>query len=174
MLKTAALSEDSVRKKILTAFKDQGVGENQLLLLGSDSLQSEHLQRYSMVDLALDTFPYNGTTTTCESLWMGVPVVTLEGEGHVSRVGVSQMNNLGLAELVAASEDEYVDIAAKLAAELDLLSQIRMSLRERMAASPLMNAPRFTRYLEAAYRKMWIDWCRNTSSQRQAEQVTKT
>lgn len=161
MLKTDALSEDAVRKKILMAFKDQGIDENQLLLLGSDPSQLEHLQRYSMVDVALDTFPYNGTTTTCEALWMGVPVVTLEGEAHVSRVGVSQMNNLGLPELIAVTEDEYVDVAAQLAAELDLLSQMRMSLRERMSASPLMNSPRFTRYLEAAYRKMWIDWCRN-------------
>lgn len=111
----------------------------------------EHLEAYGRVDVALDPFPYNGTTTTCEALWMGVPVVTLAGRTHVARVGASLLTHLGAPEWIASSPDAYVACAATLASDLPALARIRGVLRERMAASPLCDAIGFTRGLEAAF-----------------------
>jgi len=111
------------------------------------------------VDIALDTFPYHGTTTTCEALWTGVPVVTLAGQAHASRVGVSLLTNVGLPELVAYSGDEYVKIASELAADLPRLALLRATLRGKMERSMLMDAPHFARQIETAYRDMWRAWC---------------
>src|SRR5208282_5617580 len=99
-----------------------------------------HLELYHRVDVALDTFPYHGTTTTCEALWMGVPVVSLVGRTHVSRVGMSLLSCVGLAELVAHSAKEYVSIAAALANDLPRLGELRGRLRSQMQGSPLMKA----------------------------------
>ena len=113
---------------------------------------------YRQIDIALDTFPYGGGTTTCDALWMGVPVVTLAAPTAMGRAGLSLLSNLGLPELVAQSPDEYVHIAATLATDLPRLAHLRASLRPRMEQSPLMDAPRFTRHVEAAYRHMWKNW----------------
>jgi predicted O-linked N-acetylglucosamine transferase (SPINDLY family) len=113
---------------------------------------------YHRVDIVLDTFPYNGHTTSLDALWMGVPVVSLAGKAPVSRAGLSQLTNLGLPELVAHSEEDYVRIAAELAGDLPRLAHLRSTLRERMENSVLMDAPRFARNVEAAYRKMWQAW----------------
>jgi predicted O-linked N-acetylglucosamine transferase (SPINDLY family) len=119
----------------------------------------EYLKLYHRLDIILDTFPYNGHTTSLDALWMGVPVVSLAGETPVSRAGLSQLSNLGLPEWVAHSESEYVKIAEKLAGDLPRLAQLRSTLRERMENSVLMDAPRFARQVEEAYRKMWKRWC---------------
>ena len=119
----------------------------------------EYLKLYGQIDLALDTTPYNGHTTSLDALWMGVPVVTLVGRTVVGRAGLSQSANLGLAELVAETDDQFVDIAVRLANDLSRLSTLRATLRERMEHSPLMDAPRFARNVEAAYRSMWRHWC---------------
>jgi predicted O-linked N-acetylglucosamine transferase (SPINDLY family) len=111
-------------------------------------------------DIALDTFPYHGTTTTCFSLWMGLPVVTLAGAVHLSRVGVSLMSNLGRPEWVAREPAEYVEIAARLAADTDRLAGLRFGLRERMLRSPLTDGAGTARALENAFREMWTSWCR--------------
>ncbi|MGD0465031.1 MAG: hypothetical protein ABSB74_21315, partial [Tepidisphaeraceae bacterium] len=118
-----------------------------------------HLELYHRVDLALDTYPYHGTTTTCEALWMGVPVVSLAGRTHASRVGVSLLSNVGLPEFIARTPQQYVQIATGLAGDLPRLAELRRTLRPRMQASPLMDAPRFARNVEAAYRRMWENWC---------------
>jgi predicted O-linked N-acetylglucosamine transferase (SPINDLY family) len=117
------------------------------------------LALYRQVAIGLDPFPYHGTTTTCEALWMGVPVITLAGQTHVSRVGVSLLTNLGLPELIAQTPEEYVRMAVDLANDLPRLSHLRSTLRQRMEQSPLMDAPRFARHVEAAYRQMWRTWC---------------
>jgi predicted O-linked N-acetylglucosamine transferase (SPINDLY family) len=114
---------------------------------------------YQQIDIALDTFPYGGGTTTCDALWMGVPVVSLIGRTAVGRGGLSILSNIGLPELVARSDDEYVKIATDLAADLPRLSTLRSTLRRRMQQSPLTDAPRFARHMEAAYRQMWQRWC---------------
>jgi predicted O-linked N-acetylglucosamine transferase (SPINDLY family) len=95
---------------------------------------------------------------------MGVPVVTLAGRPPVSRAGLSQLTNLGLPELVAHTEDEYLSIAASLAADLPRLAELRATLRRRMQASPLMDAPRFARQIERAYREMWKNWCKGCAA----------
>ena len=124
----------------------------------------EYLELYHRLDIVLDTFPYNGHTTSLDALWMGVPVVSLAGDAPVSRAGLSQLTNLGLPDLVAHSESEYVKIAVSLARDLPRLAQLRSTLRDRMENSVLMDAPRFARNVEAAYRSMWQTWCAGQSS----------
>ena len=140
-------------------FEKAGIVPERVELLGRLPDFSDHLSCYNRVDIALDTFPYHGTTTTCEALWMGVPVVSLAGKAHASRVGVSLLSNVGLPELVGSSEEEYVQIAVQLANNLPRLKSLHSSLRERMQKSPLTDAPRFARDVEMAYREMWRTWC---------------
>jgi protein O-GlcNAc transferase len=121
--------------------------------------RSEYLRLYHRVDLGLDTFPYNGHTTSLDSLWMGVPVVTLIGRTPVSRAGFSQLSNLSLTDLAAETPDEFVQIAANLANDLPRLSQLRQTLRHRMKQSPLMDARSFARDIESALRQMWQSYC---------------
>jgi predicted O-linked N-acetylglucosamine transferase (SPINDLY family) len=119
----------------------------------------DYFLAYQQIDIALDPFPYGGATTSCDALWMGVPVVSLAGERAVGRAGLSILSNLGLAELVGRDVEQYVQIAAELARDLPHLTALRATLRQRMQQSPLMDAPRFARNLEAAYRTMWRRWC---------------
>jgi len=122
----------------------------------------QYLELYHRLDIVLDTHPYNGGVTTCDALWMGVPVVSLAGETPVSRAGLSLLTNLGLPELVAHSEDDYVRIASELARDLTRLEHLRSTLRQRMETSVLMDGPRFARNVEAAYRSMWRRWCEDS------------
>ena len=117
------------------------------------------MEAHREVDIALDCFPYHGTTTTCSTLWMGVPLVCLAGSAHVSRVGVTMLSSVGLENLAVSTQDEYVTAACRLARDLDALAAIRGSLRERMRRSPLTNGPAFAQALDAAYRAMWESWC---------------
>jgi predicted O-linked N-acetylglucosamine transferase (SPINDLY family) len=118
-----------------------------------------YLATYDSIDVCLDTSPYNGHTTSLDAFWMGVPVVTLVGSTIVGRAGLSQAMNLGLPELVARTPDEFAKIAVALAMDSNRLGELRASLRARIEASPLMDAPRFARNLEAAYRSIWRRWC---------------
>ena len=118
-----------------------------------------YLKHMSQVDIALDPFPFNGHTTTCDAVWMGLPVVMLAGASYASRFGGSVLNQVGLEHLIAASPAEYVDIAVRLAADVDALAHLRETLRDRMAISALLDAAGFARNLEAAYRQMWHTWC---------------
>jgi predicted O-linked N-acetylglucosamine transferase (SPINDLY family) len=120
---------------------------------------AEYLRRYGRIDIALDPFPYNGMTTTCDALWMGVPVVALAGATPVGRASFSLLSNVGLPELTAHSEHEYIELAAGLARDLPRLASLRATLRERMKRSPLLDAAQFARDLEAAYRQVWRAWC---------------
>ncbi len=118
-----------------------------------------YIRTYHRIDIGLDTFPYNGGITTCDTIWMGVPVITLSGQTPVGRGGQSILSNLGLGDLVASSPEQYVDLAMELAGDLSRLSELRRTLRERMRSSALMDAPRFTRNVEAAFRDAWRRWC---------------
>jgi predicted O-linked N-acetylglucosamine transferase (SPINDLY family) len=119
----------------------------------------KYLRLYHRIDLGLDTFPYNGHTTSLDSLWMGVPVVSLCGQTVASRAGFSQSSNLGLADqLVAETDERFVELAVNLARDLPRLSELRRSLRVRMEKSPLMDAAGFARGIEAAYSFMWQTW----------------
>jgi predicted O-linked N-acetylglucosamine transferase (SPINDLY family) len=121
--------------------------------------RQEYLDQYHRIDLGLDTFPYNGHTTSLDSFWMGVPMVTLVGQTPVSRAGWCQLSNLGLTELAAQTQERFVEIAVELAKDLPRLQALRQSLRQRMEQSPLMDAAGFARGIEAAYRQMWRKWC---------------
>jgi predicted O-linked N-acetylglucosamine transferase (SPINDLY family) len=120
---------------------------------------SDYYREYNQIDIGLDPFPWPGGTTTCDALWMGVPVITLAGKTAVSRGGSSILSNVGMPELIATTPQQYVGLATGLAGNTARLSQLRASLRERMLASPLMDAPRFAAEVEAAYRSMWQVWC---------------
>jgi predicted O-linked N-acetylglucosamine transferase (SPINDLY family) len=158
-LKNPALGENATRQAMRQAFTELGIAPERLELLGHEQSQRAHLERYRSIDIGLDPFPYNGATTTCEALWMGVPVVVLAGGTHAGRVGVSQMSNLGLTDLIGHTPEEYIATASRLATDLEHLSALRAGLRTRMAASPLTEARRFTNNLEQAYRVMWNGWC---------------
>ena len=119
----------------------------------------EYLALYRRVDLGLDTFPYNGHTTSLDAFWMGVPVVTRLGDTVVGRAGWSQLCNLDLRELAAPTDETFVQIATGLARDLPRLARLRADLRPRMEASPLMDGERFARNLEAAWRRLWEHWC---------------
>jgi predicted O-linked N-acetylglucosamine transferase (SPINDLY family) len=123
------------------------------------SPHAEFLGCYHDVDVALDTFPYNGSLTTCEALWMGVPVVTWPGETFAGRHSLSLLSAAGVSDTIAGSTDHYVRIAVDLASDLDRLALLRRELRPRIAASPLCDGPRFARNLASVLRAVWTDWC---------------
>lgn len=139
-------------------FSGHGISPNRLEFRPRMT-HEEFLVTHQRADIALDTFPYHGTTTTCFSLWMGLPVITLAGPTHVSRVGVSLLSNLGAREWIAHSRDEYLEIAAKLASDRAALAATRSGLRQKMLDSPIADGVRGARALESAFRKMWSDWC---------------
>ena len=116
---------------------------------------NEYLNLYNRIDLCLDTFPYNGHTTTLDALWMGVPTLTIPGATPAARGGLSILTNAGLTEFIAADAEQFVQLAVRCAADVTRLAELRRTLRDRMRRSPLMDAPRFARDLEAAYRQMW-------------------
>jgi predicted O-linked N-acetylglucosamine transferase (SPINDLY family) len=115
--------------------------------------------RIRRADIALDTFPYNGGATTCECLWLGVPVVTKAGAMGFARSAASILGAVGLSELIAETEDRYVEIAVRLACDRPRLRQLQHGLRERLRASPLLDAPGFMRDMESAYREVWRRTC---------------
>lgn len=154
---------DESLDRMLEIFDAAGVYADRLDLVGRLPLEG-YLQQYRQVDVALDPFPCNGGTTTCESLWMGVPVVSRSGRSGASRSSMSLLANAGLTRLVAGSWEGYVDIALGLAADLPALAQLRATLRERLRASPLLDAEGFTRDLEARYRDAWHRWCGRSAS----------
>lgn len=129
---------------------------------------AEYFARYHGIDIALDPFPCAGGTTTCDALWMGVPVITLPGATAVSRSGVSILSNIGRTEWIAESTEDYLRIASEMCGDLRALAETRRSLRGRMKASALMDASRFARDVENAYRGMWRDWCNGTENPRKA------
>ncbi|MCL4221356.1 MAG: tetratricopeptide repeat protein [Phycisphaerales bacterium] len=159
LLKAASFENAFVRAEVTQRLASHGLAPDRIEVVARIPSRAEHLAFYSRVDLALDTFPYHGTTTTCEAMWMGVPVISLVGDRHAARVGSSLLHAVGLDDLMAHSPDDYVRIASSLAADRPRLALIRASLRDRMRSSPLCDAPRFTRNLEVAYRHMWARWC---------------
>ena len=150
--------EGSSRQRILHWLGREGIGAERVEFVGRQT-RSEYRETYHRIDIGLDTVPYNGHTTSLDSFWMGVPVITLAGQRVVGRAGLSQLTNLGLPELIAQTPQQYVQIATDLAGDLPRLAEMRRTLRARMQASPLMDAPRFARNVEAAYRQMWRNWC---------------
>jgi predicted O-linked N-acetylglucosamine transferase (SPINDLY family) len=161
LVKERSLNEQAVRDHLTESFSSCGIAPERLEIVGPKHDRGEHFQSYARADIALDPFPYHGTTTTCEALWMGVPVLTLAGRTHVSRVGVSLLTNVDLPEMIARNEDEYVEIATRLANDLPRLAEIRRHLRDEMRSSSLMNGQQFARDVETTYRDIWRHWCKS-------------
>jgi protein O-GlcNAc transferase len=159
VMKARNFADKTTCKYALDMFAAHGISPERIELISIKLSFTEHLEMYNRIDIALDTFPYNGTTTTCEALWMGVPVVAFAGNTHASRVGISLLSNIGLPEFVAGTPEEYVAIAANLAGDLKRLGELRGNLRNRMARSVLFDAKKFTLDLERCYREIWERWC---------------
>ena len=155
-LKSTGLDEARAQAEIRSRFAACGIAPQRIEFLGFTKDLSQHLSAYNATDIALDPFPYNGTTTTCEAMWMGNAVVTLPGKSHVSRVGASLLNAAGFDEWIANSEEAYVKICQDLALKGGLgREQIRSKVRE----SALMDGRRFAREFESAIRACWKNWC---------------
>jgi predicted O-linked N-acetylglucosamine transferase (SPINDLY family) len=166
ILKAKSFSDRMTCDYVLDMFAGAGIERHRINLFSRLPSTKEHLNLYNQVDIALDTFPYNGTTTTCEAMWMGVPVVTLAGHTHASRVGLSLLSNVGLGNLAAKTSEEYVEIAVNLAGDTKRLQSLREGLRDMMARSPLTNATQFTLELEKCYRTMWATRCTSVLAKR--------
>ena len=148
----------AARQRVLDRFLEANIGPARIEFV-EHRPRAKYLGLYHRIDVCLDTLPYNGHTTSLDSFWMGVPVVTRVGYTVVGRAGHSQLTNLELRELVAWSDAEFVSIAARLAVDRPRLAHLRATLRGRMERSPLMDAARFARNIEAAYLEMWRRWC---------------
>ena len=159
ILKINWFDDAGTRDRYWQLFRDRGIASERVKLIGLILDSTHHLAFYGNIDIALDPFPYNGTTTTCEALWMGVPVITLAGQTHVSRVGVSLLNAVGLPELIANSPDEYIALAVKLASDWESLNQLRQSLRDRVANSLLCDRLTHTQNIETIYQDIWKNYC---------------
>jgi protein O-GlcNAc transferase len=158
VLKAKQASDEETVDRLRQDFAAGGVGRDRLRFLTVRASHADHLATYQRIDIALDPFPYNGTTTSCEALWMGVPMVTLRGHAHAGRVGASLLARLELDDLVAEDEAGYLAIARDLAADRPRLSTLRAALRGRMRQD-LCDGERFAGEVEAAYRAAWRGWC---------------
>ena len=158
MIKTRGADDRMVARRLLGKFADCGFGPERIVLRPASG-HRQMLLEYAEIDIALDTFPFNGGLTTLEALWMGVPVITIEGDAVVSRQTTAALRNVGLGDLAFPDSDAFVRGAIALANDRDRLSDLRSSLRSRMAASPLRHPEQFTRDVEALYRRMWHAWC---------------
>ncbi len=154
LLKSSSFIDPALRDEVRERLASWGLPADRVEILTPALLTRDHLAQYARVDIALDTFPYHGTTTTCEALLMGVPVVSLAGDTHASRVGVSILTNLGEPGLIATSEDQFVAIASALARDTPRRASLRTTLRERLLASPLCDPIAFTRRFERAMESM--------------------
>jgi protein O-GlcNAc transferase len=159
VLKYRTLESDAARQRLATMFDDERIDDERVEMLGA-SAYTEYLASYRQVDLALDTFPFSGGITTCDALWMGVPVVTWPGETFASRHSLSHLSNAGATETVAQSRQEYVELAVALAGDLPRLAGLRAGLRQRVAASPLCDGPRLAANLLRLLRTAWGEYCR--------------
>ncbi len=158
ILKDKGLEPPQTARRILDLFSTCGVDPSRVELRGH-SKHAELLETYGQVDIALDTFPYSGGLTTCEALWMGVPVVTLPGPTFAGRHSATHLWNAGLRDWVVATPAAYVDLAVHWASSLPQLAALRASLRTQLQQSPVCDGPRFARHLEQALRTLWKDWC---------------
>ncbi len=161
LMKFKGGDDEGMKEHYLHQFERLGISRDRIQIFGWKS-PVEHLGLYNQVDIAFDSYPYNGTTTICEGLWMGVPTLSLVGEGSLlSRAGLSVLSRVGLEIFSASTAKEYVDKAVAFASEVENLATIRASLRMMMLGSTLCNAKNFALQLESAYRKMWHRWCRS-------------
>ena len=159
LLKAEQLTHNRMHYSAL--LKEEGIAEERIVLHGYESETQNHLGLYSLIDVGLDPFPFNGATTTCEALWMGVPIITLLGNRHVGRVGASILSNIGLNDFIAQDIDAYIEIAIKVANDVNYLKDVRKNLRMRMQNSPLCDGFSFAKDIEVAYQDIWKQYTGN-------------
>ncbi len=164
VVKSQGLHGKTARHAVATVLKESGIPEVRFDLLPRIENKNEHMNAYGAIDIAVDTYPYHGTTTTCEAMWMGVPVITLAGSLHASRVGATLLGAVALPDLVANSPEEFAKIGAALANDRERLVTLRRTMRDRMLASPLCDGPGFSIRFESALRHMWQEWCATPDS----------
>lgn len=171
MLKSIVFEDPAAQRRYLDMFRRYGIAAERVVLKKRTTSTEEHLGLYNEVDIGLDPFPYNGTTTTCEALWMGVPVIALRGNLHCSRVSASILTNTGLDQYIAETRQEYVNKAVALAGDMKQLEQFRASARTLLSQSVLLNKALFAAEMEKAIEEMWHHWC--ASHQGQPTAMTK-
>ncbi len=161
-LRTDTLDDEATAQLVYDRFQGLGISPERITLAGK-APHKAFLGHYREIDMALDPFPYSGGLTTCEALWMGVPVISMAGETFAGRHSASHLHNVGLDDWVVQTAGDYLSLAKKHSRDLEKLSRLRASLRERMIKSPLCDGVRYTRNLEAVYRRMWRGWCNTVS-----------
>jgi len=165
VIKSYSGIEGDAGDDLMRLFEAEGIEAERVTLLSAKDSTEDHLATYGEVDIALDAFPYNGTTTSCEALWMGVPVLSLAGNRHASRVGLDILSRVGLADLVAHGTDEFIRLAIELSLNHARLRQLRSGMRQRMRDSTLMDAAAMGRHLGSAIREMWLAFCATAEGQ---------
>jgi protein O-GlcNAc transferase len=158
LIKNSGLSDQQTREEFLRRFTSEGIEATRIDLRSQSPTILEHLKTYEEVDIGLDTYPYNGTTTSCEAMWMGVPVVMLVGTTHAGRVGLSLLTNVNLPELAADSDENYVRVVVDLTSDIEALAEIRQNMRGWMNESPVMMGRRLAWNLEFQLRNAWKEW----------------
>jgi predicted O-linked N-acetylglucosamine transferase (SPINDLY family) len=165
ILKNFEFKDAQPRERIVKAFERSGVESSRIEVLGPAERIADHLAIYTRIDVAMDTMPYNGTTTTCEALWMGVPVVTTAGKTHAARVSASLLEAVGLGELIARDPEHMIELATQLVNDPARLAAYRATIRGKMAASPLCDATHFAQQMGEALRRMWQEYLARTGNQ---------
>lgn len=158
-IKRQQLINDNAKQHLISEFKKRGIDDSRLLFKTSNAKIEDHLAEYNNIDVALDTSPYNGTTTTLEALWMGTPVITLSGQTHASRVSASILSHIGLNALIAHTIDEFTELASNLAQDREQLFKLSESLRESLQQSSLLDHAKFANQFTQAIRDKWQLWC---------------
>ena len=159
VIKCRPFGEEKTREFMMSNLRSCGIDENRVRLLGFIPSNTGHMSTYDVMDVALDPFPYNGTTTSCEALWMGVPFITREGDRHCARVGMSLLQSVGLDDWITYSDEEYVAKAVEIAQDKEGLKALKKSLRDRMIQSPLCDHVGFAKKFGTAMKEMWKEWC---------------
>ena len=153
-----------VQELFNSAAEQMGVSRDRLRFLNQDNCEEIHRANLSIADIVLDTFPYNGATTTMETLWMEIPLVTKVGQQFAARNSYTMMVNAGISEGIAWNDEEYIEWGIRLGTNEDLRNHIRWKLHQSKRTAPLWNAKQFTRHMEAAYEKMWERYCQGATS----------
>ena len=164
LVKSKSIADETTRRSVLARLEAGGIDPDRVEALAYTALSADHFALYDRVHVALDTTPYNGTTTTCEALWMGVPVVTLEGDRHAARVGASMLRATGCDEWIAQSPEQFALIAAGLACDRERLTDFRQGARDKLRASALLDTVAYGKRFHDALHTMWRDWCAGSAS----------
>ncbi|MEK6748979.1 MAG: tetratricopeptide repeat protein [Pseudomonadota bacterium] len=165
LLKSSTANFTDAKAILLARFLALGIDESKITFSEHVPDASKHLDKYNGVDIALDTYPYNGTTTTCEALWMGVPVVTYAGNIHVSRVGASLLTSAGLTHLIANTDEEFLSICKRLTVDHAALSEYRSTLRTHLLNTPLGNPSVYIKNFQHELESVWQEWCSRTANE---------